>query len=315
MLTPIFNNPLLNPDFWPSLRALQTLFTLGAGLVIFFARKNLRAGLRGELGQRYLTWLMLTPLYLLAAFAGGWLGAAVWLGATGIAAREAVAVFGITRPYARLLYTLIPLTLYIAVAQPQLFAALPILAMLLPGVVAILASRSGPVAEAQAQAAQTSGTYLYVVWSLGHVILLQQLGGPGLTLLLGVAIALSDVMQYCVGKLFGRHVIAPSVSPNKAWEGMIGDLLGAGLVIGIFGFLAPAEFGLWPKVGLIIIVGLSASWGDLFSSLLKRAAGAKDWGALLPGHGGLLDRANSFVVTMPLAYYFCCTVLGHGVVV
>ena len=153
MLTPIFNNPILNPDFWLSLRALQDVFVLGAGL-------------RGELGQRYLTWLMLTPLYLLATFAGGCLGAVVWLGATGIAAHEAVAVFGITRPYARLLYALIPLTLYIAVAQPQLFAALPVLALLLPGVVAILASRSGPVSEAQAQAAQTSRAYLYVVWSL-----------------------------------------------------------------------------------------------------------------------------------------------------
>jgi phosphatidate cytidylyltransferase len=313
MSAPIINNPILNPDFWPSVRALQTLFIFGAGLVFFFARKNLLAGLRGELGRRYLTWLFLTPLYVLAAFAGGWLGALVWLGATSIAAREAVAVFGITRPYARLLFALIPLTLYIAIAQPQIFAVLPVLGMLLPGVLAILASRNSSVAEAQAQAAQTSRAYLYVVWSLSHIILLQRLGGPGLTLLLGVAIALSDVMQYCVGKLIGRHVIAPSVSPNKAWEGMVGDLLGAGLAIGLFGFLAPAEFRLWHKIGLTIIVGLSASWGDLFRSLLKRASGAKDWGALLPGHGGLLDRANSFVVAIPLAYYYCCMVLGQGV--
>ena len=245
-------------------------------------------------------------------YGGGWFGAATWLLAVAALLRECIATLRIARPFSVLLYALIPVTLLAAVQAPQLFPALAVLAVILPGGVAILKnSRSpGTLAEANSAALQTSQSYLHLIWSLGHVILLHQLGGPGLVMMLGVAIALSDVMQYCAGKLLGRHLIAPAVSPNKAWEGLLGDFAGAALAVALFGFVALPGFTPWHKAALVGIIGVSASWGDMLSSLVKRAAGVKDWGTLLPGHGGLLDRANSFVVAMPLAYYFCNWVMG-----
>ena len=128
-------------------------------------------------------------------------------------------------------------------------------------------------------------------------------------LLVGVGVALSDVMQYTIGKLLGKHIISPAVNPRKAWEGLLGDFLGAGLAVFLFRFALPAQFTWLHWVALTLVIGLGAAWGDLISSLVKRVAGAKDWGGLVPGHGGLLDRANSLVVVIPLVYYFTYAVL------
>jgi phosphatidate cytidylyltransferase len=128
----------------------------------------------------------------------------------------------------------------------------------------------------------------------------------------GGGVALSDVMQYTVGKLIGKHIISPEVNPRKAWEGLLGDFLGAGAAVALFNFALPAAFTVWIQVALAVIIGLGAAWGDLISSMVKRVAGAKDWGEIIPGHGGLLDRANSMVVVIPLAYYFTYLVLAYG---
>ena len=154
--------------------------------------------------------------------------------------------------------------------------------------------------------------YLYLVWSVGHIILLKQIGGLGLVMLVGVGVALSDVMQYTIGKLFGKHIISPEVNPRKAWEGLLGDFIGASVAVALFRFALPEQFVLVHFAALAFIIGLGSAWGDLISSLIKRVAGSKDWGDILPGHGGLLDRANSLVVVIPLVYYFTFLVMEYG---
>ena len=77
----------------------------------------------------------------------------------------------------------------------------------------------------------------------------------------------------------------------------------------MFSFALPTQFGIVEKILLAIVIGVGAAWGDLISSLVKRAADTKDWGRLIPGHGGLLDRANSMLVVVPLVYYFAYLVL------
>lgn len=295
-----------NPLFLPSLEIVGGIFVFGSALVLFFARKDLRAGLTGELGKRYISWMVLAPLFLLATFLGGPFALLILIFFFYRVTLEYVRVVGVQPPYAVYLYLLIPLTLLMAIFVPSLYFVLPAASILLLTLVPILGRR---VADLYSQLSYAGRGYFYLIWSLGHLILLRQLGGVGLVLVAGIGIALSDVMQYTVGKLIGKHIISPEVNPRKAWEGLLGDFLGAGAAVVLFSFALPPEFGLWEKVLLGLFIGLGAAWGDLVSSLVKRVAGAKDWGDILPGHGGLLDRANSMVIAIPLVYYFSYVVL------
>lgn len=116
---------------------------------------------------------------------------------------------------------------------------------------------------------------------------------------------IADSAAYFTGRKFGRNKLAPSISPGKTWEGVIGALVGVTIYVVCVSLITPA-FGSYPPLfpGLILAswwwVGL-AVMGDLFESLLKRQAGLKDSGALLPGHGGLLDRIDALTSTLPLA--------------
>jgi phosphatidate cytidylyltransferase len=292
-----------------TLQNMALLFAGGLGLVLFFARKNLRAGLTGELGRRYLSWLVIAPLFVAATFVGGWLAAAILLVGVYRLAYEYVRAVRVERPYAIYLYALIPVTLGSAHFFPAVYFGLPAASILLLTLVPILTNR---VENLYLQLSFAGRGYLYLAWSLGHALLLCQLGGAGLIVVTAVGAALSDVMQYSVGKLIGRHVIAPEVNPHKAWEGLLGDVLGAGIAVTLFQFALPPQFTLLHKITLMFIIGLGAAWGDLISSMVKRSAGVKDWGRLLPGHGGLLDRANSLVIAIPLVYYFTVAALTFG---
>lgn len=302
-------NPLANPLFLPSLEIVGVLFVLGLGLVLFFARKDLKAGLTGEYGKRFIGWMIITPLFLVATFVGGLPAAAILLIFFYRIVIEYVRVVGVERPYTIYLYVLIPITFVIAQFLPTLFFALPAASILLLTLVPILTRR---IDNLYLQLSFAGRGYLYLVWSVGHLILIRQLGEVGLVMLVGVGVALSDVMQYTVGKLIGRHIISPEVNPRKAWEGLLGTFIGAGTAVVLFSFALPAQFMLPHKIALAFIIGLGAAWGDLISSLVKRVAGSKDWGDILPGHGGMLDRANSMVVVIPLVYYFSFLVLEFG---
>jgi phosphatidate cytidylyltransferase len=114
----------------------------------------------------------------------------------------------------------------------------------------------------------------------------------------------SDTGAYYMGKAFGRHKLAPTISPGKTWEGVVGGLIAALLMAGVSHFWFFRELPLrWalPLAALMMVVGVL---GDLTESALKRGAGAKDAAKILPGHGGLLDRLDSLLFNAPLIYYF-----------
>jgi len=125
-------------------------------------------------------------------------------------------------------------------------------------------------------------------------------------LLLGAmaTVWLADIAAYFCGRAFGRHKLAPGISPGKTWEGALGGLV----AVWIYGFFMAAKFGVLtdsPARWLVLAVALCALTGvsivgDLFESLAKRQAGVKDSGTLLPGHGGVLDRVDSLTATLPL---------------
>ena len=275
-------------------------------MVLIFGRHDLGAAVRGELGRRYFTWLAITPIFLIAVIFDGYVGAAIWLAFVLLLFHEYRRTVQLHANYAAVLFALILITLAIATKAPFLYFALPGACLLILTVVPIL---TGRIDDLYGQMSLAGRGYLYLVWTLGHWIMLREQAGPGLALVAGIGPAMSDVMQFAVGKLIGRHIISPNIHPRKAWEGLLGDLLGAAIVVWIFGFAIPERYTPVDRAVLVILIALGSSWGDLISSLVKRVAGAKDWGTALPGHGGLLDRANSLVIAMPLAYYHYVLVL------
>lgn len=168
---------------------------------------------------------------------------------------------------------------------------------------AVLLIRGSP-GSALADGAITVAVPLYIAGLLSFALPLRGLpNGREWLLLATLATFAVDSSAYLVGTALGRHRIAPAISPGKTWEGTVGGVLGGiGATIALGAILALPlswlEAGAW---GLAI--AFLAQIGDLAESLLKRSAGVKDAGRLLPGHGGLLDRLDSIVFVLPVVYY------------
>lgn len=124
---------------------------------------------------------------------------------------------------------------------------------------------------------------------------------PWLVLGLMATVWIADSAAYFAGKAFGRRKLAPQISPGKTWEGVAGALVAVTLYGGVVHVLT--GISLWLVVGLWGVTVLSIV-GDLFESLLKRQAGLKDSGTVLPGHGGVLDRIDGLLPTLPLAAFY-----------
>jgi phosphatidate cytidylyltransferase len=135
--------------------------------------------------------------------------------------------------------------------------------------------------------------------------------GPWLVLSVLVTIWAGDSAAYFVGRKYGRHKCAPAISPNKTWEGVIAGLVASGIAGGLMVSAFPAPPPEWkPVIPLFgLLVGAAGQIGDLFESALKREIRIKDFGNLLPGHGGVLDRFDSLLFAAPVAYWLFATYL------
>jgi len=144
--------------------------------------------------------------------------------------------------------------------------------------------------------AVVGGLLLLALWAA-----LMDLHARGPRVLLGAAMVvwIADSAAYFAGRRFGRHKLAPAISPGKTWEGVVGALLALalyGIALGRFAGVPP-----WPLLPLLAILLYVSVLGDLFESWIKRVSGMKDSGALLPGHGGVLDRIDALASTLPVA--------------
>ena len=125
----------------------------------------------------------------------------------------------------------------------------------------------------------------------------------GWWLLLGILVVYAaDTGAYAVGRLVGRHPMAPGISPGKSWEGAAGGMAGAVIAAVVLGALLPIRLQIWQLAGIGVILGIVAPLGDLLESKIKRWAGVKDSGRLLPGHGGMLDRLDSLLPSLIVVY-------------
>lgn len=153
----------------------------------------------------------------------------------------------------------------------------------------------------------------YVGWLPAHLVLLHDIEGPlgaGLVTLLIAIIALSDTGAYFIGRAFGRRKLAPKISPNKTWEGAVGGVAAAlagacaAWYIDATWPAAPLPgWALWEYAVAGALLAIAGQIGDLVESMMKRDAGVKDSGRLLPGHGGILDRCDGFLFAAPMLYY------------
>lgn len=143
----------------------------------------------------------------------------------------------------------------------------------------------------------------------------EQANGPSLVLFLLLVVWAGDIAALYVGRAWGRHRLAPQISPNKTWEGSIASVAASVLVAwGLLGLsdqlarrnsvvLSYADEVWWYWLALAVLVNVAAQVGDLAESALKRSAGVKDSGSVLPGHGGVLDRIDALLVAAPVLWY------------
>jgi len=265
------------------------------------------------LRQRVLSAAALVPPLVLAMLLGGPWIAAVVIAATGVAALE---TFRLLRaggfPSFPLLGTALAVALVLDAALPGLLAGKGLL-IAAGGVILVAVgafSRKDPRDGLAVWVGTVFGA-LYVAL-LGFVLRLGAVA-PGVTagaplerlgsergwiLLLVLGVWAYDTGAFFIGRQFGRRRFLEHISPSKTWAGLVGGIAVASVVVAAM----LAALGQSPAAALVVgpLVGLAAQAGDLAESLLKRAAGVKDSGSLIPGHGGVLDRIDSFLFAAPV---------------
>jgi len=267
-----------------------------------------------ELAKRSLVALWGVPIILGLSYLGGYFFLAFILAINGVALWEFYTMFqnqGI-RPYQRI-GTLLS-ALLVAAAYYLSFADLAF--VLLPMVIIILIFHlrlSQP--NSSTNSVFTLGGIFYITLFLITVLKLRQgfagwsgaagdaYAGGRLLVLIWISIWICDTFAYFGGKTFGKHKLAPNTSPNKTVEGGFSGLLGAFLIfLGLGPFLLPHLPAIYLWAGGFI-VGVFGQVGDLVESRFKRDAGVKDTSHILPGHGGFLDRFDSFIFVSPFFYF------------
>jgi phosphatidate cytidylyltransferase len=257
-----------------------------------------------ELRMRVRTWWWIVPPLIVALSIGPWAVALLFALASGIALREYLALGGISRRPSLavvLAYLAIPVQYGLAClgSEPLFAAAIPLSCLALAMAVLFAGSSAGFLPSVGVLA---SGMIL-TLFSFSHIARLTTWSdGPGLVAFLLIVTQLNDVSQYVSGKRFGKTPLAPALSPSKTREGMIGGLVTSTLLGAVLGPLLTALTSL-TAAAFAFALALAGVAGDLTISAIKRDAGAKDSGTLLPGHGGLLDRMDSLIYAAPLFYY------------
>jgi phosphatidate cytidylyltransferase len=265
--------------------------------------------------KRILTALVLIPLVLALVFLGPrWLVIVATAALAGLAAWEylGLAEKGGARP-PRIAVLVAIIALFVGNSQyPDLtgviFSALS-LGLLVYCTFRSTVERVMPDVAISVFCLAYTGLFLLAVPALR-----EQANGPSLVAFLLCVVWAGDIVALYVGRAWGRHKLAPRLSPNKTWEGaagsVAGSLLAAGGLLGLADWLTqwnsvrlsyPEDIWFW--LVLAVVVNVAAQVGDLAESALKRSVGVKDSGTLLPGHGGILDRIDALLLAAPVLWF------------
>lgn len=299
--------------------------------------------------KRVLTAAVLVPVVLLILFK-----APIWLYALAVAAiivlalheYLAIAEAAEIKPFHGLTYAaaLLPIVLFLLfrfiewqeargglhfpVPVHPLILSLMVLSSLVPVIFGIPLVFRNELRGGLASAAASILGFIYVGASLSLLIELRDQPAYNVLIVFALfSVWAGDIAAYYVGKNFGRHKLAPVVSPNKSWEGAVASIIASVLVAFlVFHFLSQLtplfsagwipDLDVWTAfqptgnvrwhhvIALGILTNVAAQFGDLFESALKRGAGVKDSGTLLPGHGGMLDRIDALLFAVPIVWYY-----------
>jgi phosphatidate cytidylyltransferase len=287
--------------FVPAAARLVLALAGGLGLIVVAERHHLKELTGRVLFLRWRTWAISAPLF--GAAAAGPLPLAVLfvmaLSFQGM--REYGSLVGLTPRYRRALYAAGLLSAPVAIASLTAWRAMPPILLIAATLTPLLMQ---DVEEGVKRLALAGLGFAYIPWLLTYLLLIREHapGGQGVLLAIGMAIALSDVCAFAIGKLFGKHPLAVRLSPNKTIEGLVGNFVGAYAGFAAMGFAWSGEVNSLVAWVLPTVIAIGCVWGDLVESLIKRQFDAKDAGSWLPGFGGLLDRIDSLLFALPLSY-------------
>ncbi len=149
---------------------------------------------------------------------------------------------------------------------------------------------------------------VYIEFFIFHIVLIDEGSYGVLVWMVGITAIFTDIFAYFTGYYFGKHKLCPKLSPKKTIEGAMGGILGAVLFSIVFGLIVKIE--IFPHMIVLGILGsIMGQLGDLTASSFKRKMGIKDYGNIIPGHGGILDRFDSIIFTAPTVYYYIQLIL------
>jgi len=263
-----------------------------------------------NLNARIRAWWIMVAVFTIAVWTGG-IGSIVLFALMSLLALREFVTLAPTRQedHRTLLWSFFavtPLQYYlIGIRWYGLFAIMiPVYAFVLVAVSNVIAGRTDRFLE---RTATIHWGLMVCVYCVSHAPALLILDIPGyrtnakLLVFLVLVVQISDVLQYVFGKLFGKHPIAPVISPNKTWEGFAGGVLTASLVGTAIWWATP--FTPPQAFALSVAITLAGFAGGLVMSAIKRDRGVKDYGALIAGHGGMLDRIDSLCFAAPVFFH------------
>jgi phosphatidate cytidylyltransferase len=265
-------------------------------------RKRRRGGGTGETAKRVVIVIPWIAATIAIVVAGGLVFALAMVGVGVLCLREYLEITGEMRPIARAAYLSVT-ALIVAAYFGTAFNVLLVLAASFPALFLFGADRH----HRDGITMSMGVTLLGIVWigiPLVHAVLLRDLPAHGAGLLVDVLVGtfVTDTGAYAVGRMFGSHPIAPSLSPNKTLEGLVG-----GFLIGTMAFWFAGLYQDWLTGVDALIIGAAvaavAPVGDLFESMIKRDLGRKDTGTIFGPHGGILDRLDAVFFTIVVGYY------------
>ena len=264
-----------------------------------------------NLDSRVRAWWVMVAIFSVALFTGG-LGSVILFALTSFfALREFVTLTPTKAADHRGLFwaffVIVPVQYYLVATQWYgLFAIfIPVYAFLF---IPIRCALAGDAERFLERTAKVQWALMVCVYFVSHVPALLMLKIPGyeggnarLLLFFVLIVQISDVLQYVWGKLFGRHKIAPVLSPSKTWEGFIGGVLSASALGGALWWATP--FTPWQAAAFSLVITLMGFFGGLVMSAIKRDRGVKDYGSIIEGHGGVMDRIDSICFAAPVFFH------------